>query len=119
MYLIIRILVVGSTKWIQTKNSGKPTVEALNMSYDENISSVEAINRLNELARAKLNAGIYITALRLWDYWTFDIQDLVPLLFLVREAHRRPVQVLVRLNDPNPQQQTSDLCQSKKYSTLH
>jgi hypothetical protein len=30
-----------------------------------------------------------------------NIQDLVPLLFPMREARRRPVQVLVRLNDPS------------------
>jgi hypothetical protein len=54
---LFRILVVGSTNWIQKKNTGKPTVEALNMSYDEDISSVEAVNKLNERALAKLNAG--------------------------------------------------------------
>lgn len=52
------ILVVGSTKWIQKKNLGKPTVEALKMSYDEDISSVEAMNKVIERAQVKLNAGI-------------------------------------------------------------
>ena len=54
----IRILVVGSSKWIKKKNLGNLTVEALKMSYDENITSVEAVNKLNDRAQAKLNAGI-------------------------------------------------------------
>ena len=49
--------VVGSEKWIQKKNLNI-TVEALNMSYDEDISAVEAVNKLNERAQAKLNEGI-------------------------------------------------------------
>ena len=92
-------LVVGSTKWFQNKNSSKPTVEALKMSYDQDISSVEAINKVNELAQAKLNAGILALSLQSSGYWTYDIQDFIPLLFSMREAPRRPVQV-VRLNDP-------------------
>ena len=72
-FYFVRILVVGSAKWTQKKKSGKPTVEALKMSYDEDISSVEAVNKINERAQAKLNAGIYINNLqlsissRLWD----------------------------------------------------
>ena len=38
--------------------NGTPTVEALNMSYDEDVSSVEAIYKLNQRAQAKLNTGI-------------------------------------------------------------
>ena len=51
-------LVVGSTKWIKDKNSSKLTVEALKMSYNEGISSAEAVDKLIERAQAKLNAGI-------------------------------------------------------------
>ena len=46
--IFIRILVVGSTKWIQKKNLEKPTVEAFKMSYNEDI---------NERAQVKLNTG--------------------------------------------------------------
>jgi hypothetical protein len=53
------ILVVGSTKWIQKKMVvGQPTVDALKMSWDEDISSTEAVDKLNEGAQAKPNAGI-------------------------------------------------------------
>ena len=46
--IFIRILVVGSTKWIQKKNLEKPTVEPFKMSYNEDI---------NERAQVKLNTG--------------------------------------------------------------
>lgn len=79
------------------------------MSYDEDISSAEAVNKLNERAQAKLNAGIYESPIAfslpslssgIVEH-TINFQDLVPLLFSVREAYRRPVQVLVRRNDPS------------------
>ena len=61
------ILVVGSTKWTQKKIAGQPTVEALKISWDEDISSTEAANKLNEGAQAKPNAGIS-PFFRLLDY---------------------------------------------------
>lgn len=38
------ILVVGSAMWAQKKNVGKLTVESLEMSWDEEVRSTEAIN---------------------------------------------------------------------------
>jgi hypothetical protein len=51
-------LVVGSATWTQKKIAGTPTVEALKLSWDEDISSTEAVNKLNERTQAKPNAGI-------------------------------------------------------------